>query len=173
MSSDSDVTLDLILLPYLDEDQFLYDFNLTFDEGLEEVGEEVAPPTSLSTTSTTFLQSQGKQSSLDVLSTLVIAVILLLLILLYVVGRRSHREPAPKQPGTPQKWDASDLPDDIREALTVLEKSGGRLTQKELRQKMHYYSESKISLLITDLEDRGLIRKIKKGRGNILLLNEP
>ncbi|MHC1584962.1 MAG: helix-turn-helix transcriptional regulator, partial [Candidatus Syntropharchaeia archaeon] len=31
-------------------------------------------------------------------------------------------------------------------------------------------SEAKISLMITDLENRGLVTKIKKGRGNVIIL---
>ncbi|MGV8141478.1 MAG: DUF7343 domain-containing protein [Candidatus Woesearchaeota archaeon] len=30
-------------------------------------------------------------------------------------------------------------------------------------------SEAKVSLIISDLEDKGNIRKIKKGRGNVLI----
>ena len=33
-------------------------------------------------------------------------------------------------------------------------------------------SEAKVSLMVTDLEDRGLVRKVKQGRGNIILLND-
>jgi len=47
----------------------------------------------------------------------------------------------------------------------------GRITQTELRTRLPY-SEAKVSLLVADLEDRGLIKKIKKGRGNILILQK-
>ena len=43
-----------------------------------------------------------------------------------------------------------------------------RTTQKELR-KMFPFSEAKISLMISDLESQGKIRKIKRGRGNIII----
>jgi len=43
-----------------------------------------------------------------------------------------------------------------------------RTTQKDIRSKVPL-SEAKISLVISDLEDKGMIRKIKKGRGNILI----
>jgi uncharacterized membrane protein len=35
------------------------------------------------------------------------------------------------------------------------------------------YSEAKVSLIVSDLESRGIIKKIKKGRGNILIINKP
>jgi len=43
------------------------------------------------------------------------------------------------------------------------------LTQKELRKKLPW-SEAKVSLIVSDLEDRGLIKK-KKERGNILKID--
>jgi len=46
-----------------------------------------------------------------------------------------------------------------------------RTTQKEIRKQLGM-SEAKVSLLITDLEDRGMIRKIKKGRGNVIIYQE-
>ncbi len=47
-------------------------------------------------------------------------------------------------------------------------KKGGRVTQKELRGEMKC-SEAKVSLMLDDLEDRGYIKKIKKGRSNIII----
>jgi len=61
------------------------------------------------------------------------------------------------------------LPDDLKEVMDAIRASGGRINQVELRRKLPY-SEAKVSLMISDLEDRGLVRKIKKGRGNIIVL---
>ena len=44
-----------------------------------------------------------------------------------------------------------------------------RTTQKEIR-KEFFLSEGKISLMVSELEEKGLIKKIKKGRGNIIFL---
>ncbi len=51
------------------------------------------------------------------------------------------------------------------DAAKVLE-----FVDKEKREKFPY-SQSKISLILTDLEDQGLIRKIKQGRGNVVIRN--
>ncbi|KAF5412073.1 MAG: hypothetical protein C5S43_02410 [Candidatus Methanocomedens sp.] len=72
--------------------------------------------------------------------------------------------PLPVTPGP------KSLPDDLSELLDIIQQAGGRLTQKDLRSKMKC-SEAKVSLMVTDLEDRGLLRKVKQGRGNIILLN--
>lgn len=59
-----------------------------------------------------------------------------------------------------------------RDSKAVLDmiKMEKRITQRDLRKKFHW-SEAKMSLIISDLEERGLIKKIKKGRGNILKIS--
>ncbi|GIU69679.1 MAG: hypothetical protein KatS3mg002_0915 [Candidatus Woesearchaeota archaeon] len=56
----------------------------------------------------------------------------------------------------------------LESKLMNIIKEHSRITQKEIR-KMLPYSEAKISLLITQLESEGKIKKIKKGRGNIIV----
>lgn len=63
------------------------------------------------------------------------------------------------------------LSDDLKEIIGILESSGGRITQKDLRAKLRC-SEAKVSLMVTDLEDRGLVHKVRKGRGNVILLEQ-
>jgi len=63
------------------------------------------------------------------------------------------------------------LPDDLRETLEIIVEAGGRITQKELRTKLRY-SEAKVSLILTDLERRGYIEKVRKGRGNVVFLRD-
>lgn len=41
------------------------------------------------------------------------------------------------------------------------------VTQKDIKKKF-FLSDTKVSLIISDLESRGIIKKIKKGRGNII-----
>ncbi|MCK4670194.1 MAG: hypothetical protein KAT43_03245 [Nanoarchaeota archaeon] len=58
------------------------------------------------------------------------------------------------------------------EANKVLDfiKKQERTTQKEIRQEFPS-SEAKISLILTELEHKRKIKKIKKGRGNIIIYN--
>ena len=58
--------------------------------------------------------------------------------------------------------------DDLQKILEFVEKEGGRTTQKDIR-KNFPYSEAKISLMIDDLEAKGLLKRIKKGRGNVIV----
>lgn len=62
----------------------------------------------------------------------------------------------------------NELPEDLRVLYNMILIKGGRTTQKEIR-KDAKYGEAKISLMLTDLEDRGLVKKIKKGRSNIII----
>jgi uncharacterized membrane protein len=56
-----------------------------------------------------------------------------------------------------------------RKVIDFIKEQNGRTTQKEIRAKFPS-SEAKISLIISELESKGLVKKIKKGRGNIIVL---
>lgn len=61
------------------------------------------------------------------------------------------------------------LSSDLHEILDIIRGQKGRITQKDLRSRLDY-SEVKVSLLLSELERRGLIRKFKNGRENIVVL---
>jgi len=61
------------------------------------------------------------------------------------------------------------LSTDLREILDVIRGHQGRITQKDLRSRLEY-SEVKVSLLLSELEKRGLVKKFKNGRENIVIL---
>lgn len=66
-----------------------------------------------------------------------------------------------------EKNKRQELPEDLRAIYDLILKKGGRINQRDLRKEVKL-SESKISMMITDLEDRGLINKIKRGRSNLI-----
>lgn len=61
--------------------------------------------------------------------------------------------------------------DETRKYLEFIKEHGGRITQKEIR-KNFPISEAKISLIISELEHKGKLEKIRKGRGNVILLKK-
>lgn len=61
-------------------------------------------------------------------------------------------------------------PDELSQLAEFI-RENKRVTQKDIR-KQFPMSEAKISLMLTDLESQGKIRKIKKGRGNVVVWNE-
>ena len=71
-----------------------------------------------------------------------------------------HKEELEKEPGYVEK------------ALEIIKSHDGRITQKELRKELLYLSEAKVSLIVTELEHQGAVEKVKKGRGNVILLKE-
>ena len=60
---------------------------------------------------------------------------------------------------------------DVEKIRRMLKENGGRMMQKELR-KCFPLSEAKVSLMITELEAKGVVEKIKRGRGNLIILKE-
>lgn len=90
----------------------------------------------------------------------IIPPILILGGILLIFKFKKHKKPEQQE----EKVD-----EDINKIINLLKENSGRLTQKELRK--HFpLSEAKISLLIAQLEKEGKLEKIKKGRGNILIL---
>ncbi len=60
--------------------------------------------------------------------------------------------------------------DDRTTVMKIIKDNGGRIAQKDLRKQLAQWSEAKVSLVVSELEVKGLIEKIKKGRGNILII---
>jgi len=61
------------------------------------------------------------------------------------------------------------LPSDLQELYTLISAEGGRITQRELRKNIPL-SEAKVSLMVAELVELGLVKKFKRGRGNVLVL---
>lgn len=59
----------------------------------------------------------------------------------------------------------------LKEVVEFIAQEGGRTTQTEIRAKFPS-SEAKISLMITELEHKGIVKRIKKGRGNVIVLED-
>jgi len=65
--------------------------------------------------------------------------------------------------------DTDETSDEYYDKILVMLKEHKRLTQKEIRKEIPL-SEAKISLIISEMEHKGVVEKIKKGRGNIIVL---
>jgi uncharacterized membrane protein len=76
-----------------------------------------------------------------------------------------HSRGAPRAENHPAR--AAEESPDCEKVLSVLEQNGGRMAQKELREILNF-SESKMSLVLAELEAVGKIAKIKKGRERIV-----
>ena len=96
----------------------------------------------------------------DYLSTVIIVAITLIIIAVayaYHTTKKVRKTKPKKEAGLSDK------------VLNFIKNEDGRTTQKEIRRQFPF-SEAKISLVITELEDKGIIKKIKKGRGNVIVM---
>ncbi|MFC1741702.1 helix-turn-helix transcriptional regulator [Nanoarchaeota archaeon] len=91
-------------------------------------------------------------------------------------GGKPVRKKAAKKSEGHERADTSkaehhDIDDDLQSIVRFMKKEGGRTTQKELRKQIPL-SEAKISLMVSELEHKGVVEKVKKGRGNIIILRK-
>lgn len=96
---------------------------------------------------------------------------LLILGLLVTAGAYAwyvRTRPTPVENPTKPSVVETPLTDAQKTVLNALDTFNGRASQKELRKALAAWSEARVSMELTELEDRGLIRKIKRGRGNII-----
>jgi len=165
---DGDFVLDLLMFPPIEE-AYLYE-DINFSEDLfdyEELHEDEED-------SMVLLYATGILSVLAIVSAL----------FLWKRGKKGARkdgtdgkedygyEPVKPEPEELEPVDAgSAIPSDLQEVLSIIRGHEGRITQKDLRLRLNC-SEAKASLMVTDLEDRGLVRKMKKGRGNVIILTD-
>ncbi len=94
---------------------------------------------------------------------LIIIVIIGFVIIIYLIlkYKKTLKNPV-------EKPKVSDLADEI---VAFIKKKGRRTTQKDIR-KQFPLSEAKISLIISELEEKNIVKRIKKGRGNIIVLRK-
>ncbi len=145
--SEGEFVIDLIMLPGLDlNESFMGNpyINLSVDEDL--------------------LEDIGGGDDGELIFWVALAVIIISLVSLYFLKFRRNTEGGGPSRGM--------LPDDLGKIIAILERNDGRMTQLELRGELHY-SEAKVSLMLADLENQGLIRKFKRGRGNVIILVKP
>ena len=161
---ESKKTYDIILFPAF-EDETLFDddlINLSVLEDDEVLGNDIEKDTS------------GENIS-QVLIILVL-VVMIISVVLYLIMRKKDRRIEKHGPKTlaPQQKEVQDeksYDSELRDMIEVLRRGQGKLTQKQLRKRLPY-SEAKVSMMISILEKDGVVRKIKRGRGNILVLRK-
>ncbi len=150
IESDGSFVLDLILYPKLTEESEIYD------------------PASLAAVEDDF---GAQPASPFLLIAALSGVVAALVVFFIVVWTKRWSSTLERIRGILKRTESvpDGLAPEVQKALTIIESSGGRISQKELRREFPY-SEAKVSLMITELEGRGLVKKFKKGRGNVLVL---
>lgn len=153
IEADGDYQIDIILSDIIDEP---IDFSLTDDVSVSS--------------------ESVKESNSFVIWVVIIAVVILIAVLFavsYVISKHKKEHQSEikhiKEEISKKKSEKdSENFDEYTKKILQYIKHEKQTTQKEVRKQVPL-SEAKVSLIISDLEDRGKIRKIKKGRGNIII----
>lgn len=142
--------IDLILLPDFSEEE----------EILDESDLEIEPG---------YLEN-GKSYAVYYFAGILIALIIIIAAIWYYKKRlETNIKKEIKELKETKKEEKNHIEPDLKELVDFIKKEGGRTTQKDIRK--HFpQSEAKISLMIAELEHDCKIKKIKKGRGNIIVL---
>ncbi len=157
LPSEGDFVIDLILFETVDIE------DLEFDENELKLIEE--------------LLKEKKGISIGLIIGIIIAAIAIVAIMIYFFYRKSidrlrkkllKKKRKKKFKAKAVKEKVKPTGDEVMTQTLAILKREKRVTQKDLRKELGI-SEAKASLVITDLESQGKVRKIKKGRGNIII----
>lgn len=100
--------------------------------------------------------------------------IVLLGIMIFSVSKRAfpikeHEDEWEEEETELMNWES--MTNYKKEIMAIMRENEGKISQKKLRK--HFdLSEAKISLLVTELEKEGMIKKVRKGRQNLLVLKK-
>jgi len=112
------------------------------------------------------------ESNNNAFAAAIIIIIFLIAALTYFIYRKINQKKELPMGGKEEHKQGNIIEgEEIDEIIKLLKKEGGRATQKEIRKEIPL-SEAKISLMIAELEHKGIVEKIKKGRGNIIILKK-
>ncbi|MBI2652456.1 hypothetical protein HYX00_03230 [Candidatus Woesearchaeota archaeon] len=142
IKQDGNYVLDLILFPDI-------------EEGVEDIDIEV---------NSNIIETNKNKSSILIGFFVLVALVVILIVMYYLKKKKLKKEQIKSEQGKKEE-------NDLDQIIKIIKQEGGRTTQKEIRKQIPL-SEAKISLMLAELEHKGVIEKIKKGRGNIIILRK-
>jgi len=146
---DGNYIVDLILLESIDDDtELLQDEDISVDP------------------------SETGTNSYIMFSIIALAAIILLAGITYLTQRfvKARNYDEDKEQPKEKASDDKIVEGSLEKLVSIIKNEGGRATQKDIRKRLGL-SEAKISLMVAELESKGIVKKIKKGRGNIIILS--
>lgn len=164
------------------EGTYIVDLFLTEEENFSAILENTKETNILEETSNDINlipNSKGQNNLLDISIILIIIGVLLLIVYRYLRKKTDKEENFSikiKEDSVVKdfiSWKNTEkeesMDDDLNKILNIIKQEGNRTTQKEIRK--HFpLSEAKISLMLTELEHKNKIERIKQGRANIIIL---
>jgi uncharacterized membrane protein len=142
---DGEYTLDLILLPGLG------DLNLS---ELEEI----------------VIDIDKERNPLSVVY-LILGIILIFTGIYFYITYKKIGSLAQSKKAIPKASEKIELAEDLSKIVSFIAGKGGRINQKDITDEFAW-SEAKVSLALAELEAMGVVKKIKKGRANIIILQK-
>jgi uncharacterized membrane protein len=137
---EGEYVIDLILIPTFEDD--------IFNENITEIPDF------------DDLEKESRFSTFGI----ILVILAFIAIILYFHFSKSHFIKESKESEI-----KSETEEELEKIIKFIKTKGGRVTQKEIRKEFPS-SEAKISLIITELESKNIVKKIKKGRGNVIIL---
>ena len=64
-----------------------------------------------------------------------------------------------------------EMPEELEKIIEEIRKEDGRILQKDLKKRLPW-SEAKVSMMLSELEEMGIVKRIKKGRAKIVVLRK-
>lgn len=150
IDKEGEFVLDIIMLPSLEDDFLFDDLDLSIIPEGDRSGNGPGP---------------GRFDNTILFLGAFVGVLLIVAAFFYFKNLNSNKSLG-KEEDVP---DSPDFPEDLALVMEILTQNDGRMTQLDLRKRLGF-SEAKVSLMVSDLEERGLVKRIKKGRGNIIIL---
>lgn len=147
VNEDGNYRIDLIL--FTEDDDLAKEFNLI---------ENTVPAIDIET------QESNQPQEFPLKEAIILTIILVIITSLGFFSLNRKKTGEAKQEESKQVK----LTEDQEKVLSEIRKSNGRITQKDLRKNLSHWSEAKVSMEVTELEEKGAITKLKKGRGNVL-----
>ena len=151
LPAEGDFVLDLILFETLDIEE------LEFDESKLRMIEEL-------------LKDKPKTDIWIVISIGILVLIIVALVIYYFLSKRKKlkRKKKKRFKAKTVKEKIKPVGDEVMTKTIKILKREKRVTQKDIRKELGI-SEAKASLVIAELEAEGKVKKIKRGRGNIII----
>jgi uncharacterized membrane protein len=152
VSGEGDFTLDIILFPAMEDEALYHDleFNFSFDD-------------------TVPVPEQSPKKGFVWPWSIAGFVVFAIVAFYYARHRKTARITARSDAAQEVTLPTEAVHDETYASVLAVIRTHRRITQKEIRKEVPM-SEAKISLVIAELEEKGIVQKIKKGRGNIILL---
>ena len=148
LENEGDFVLDLILFETLDIEE------LEFDDAELRMIEE--------------LLKEKPEINITLIIGIIVGIIIIAIILYFFILRKKIKKPKKRRKKKRTKEKVKVVGDRIMAQTLKILKREKRVNQKDIRKELKI-SEAKASLVIADLEAQGKIKKIKRGRGNIIV----